>query len=235
MPRSHHPPPTARAHVPPGRRGYHAPVEADGAGRLSREQRRGQLLAVAQQLFSTGGYHHVSMDDIAEHAHVTKPVLYRHFPSKLDLYLAIVDARGQDLLTEIDDAVRPVVAGAPGDGRDVVAAIVRAYVSFVDAAGEAATLLFESDVSHDADVRGRVESASRDAAQRIADVLTHVTDLSPAAARTVAVALVSMAQGAAIHRLRDQSAPGAAETADLVARVAWAGVAGLVRPGRPPS
>ena len=133
MPRSHHRPPTARAG--PRRDGYHARVDAEGVGRLTREQRRGQLLAVAQELFSTEGYHHVSMDDIAEHAHVTKPVLYRHFPSKLDLYLAIVDACGQDLLTAIDDAVRPVVAGSGGDGRDVVAAIVRAYVSFVDAAG----------------------------------------------------------------------------------------------------
>lgn len=205
-------------------------VDDDGTGRMTRERRRAQLLAVAQDLFSTEGYHHVSMDDIADHAHVTKPVLYRHFPSKLDLYLAIVDARGQDLLAAIDDAVRPVVAGAGGDGRDVVAAIVRAYVSFVDAAGEAAALLFESDVGHDPDVRGRVENASRQAAQRIAAVLAHVTDLGPAAARTVAVALVSMAQGAAIHRLRADGAPGAQETADLVARVAWAGVAGLVGP-----
>ena len=211
-------------------------MDAEGVGRLTREQRRGQLLAVAQELFSAGGYHHVSMDDIAERAHVTKPVLYRHFPSKLDLYLAIVDARGQDLLTAIDDAVRPVVTGAAGagrsDGRDVVAAIVRAYVTFVAAAGEVATLLFESDVTHDPAVRERVESASRDAAQRIADVLAHVTDLAPQAARTVAVGLVAMAQGAAIHRLRRDDAPSAEETADLVARVAWAGVAGLVRPAR---
>jgi AcrR family transcriptional regulator len=212
-------------------------VEDEGAGRLTREQRRRQLLAVAQELFTAGGYHHVSMDDIAEHAQVTKPVLYRHFPSKLDLYLAIVDARGQDLLAAVDDAVRPVVAGTPGDGRDVVAAIVRAYVTFVDAAGEASTLLFESDVMHDPAVRGRVENASNQAAQRIADVLSHVTDLAPEGARTVAVGLVAMAQGAAIHRLRREDAPGADETADLVARVAWAGVAGLVRPdrGRPTS
>ena len=202
------------------------------ARRLSREQRRDQLLAVAQELFSSEGYHHVSMDDIAEHADVTKPVLYRHFPSKLDLYLAIVDARGRDLLGAIDDALRPVVEGEPGDGRDVVAAIVRAYVTFVDAAGEASTLLFESDVTHDPEVRARVESASRDAAHRIADVLVHVTDLAPSAARTVAVALVAMAQGAAIHRLREDGAPSAEDTADLVAGVAWAGVAGLVLPGR---
>lgn len=205
-----------------------------GTGRLTRQERRGQLLAVARQLFSTEGYHHVSMDDIAQHANVTKPVLYRHFPSKLDLYLAIVDACGQDLRAAIDEAVRPVVAGAAGDGLDVVGAIVRAYIAFVDAAGEASALLFESDVNHDPDVRARVESASRDAAQRVAAVLAQVTDLAPAAAETVSVALVAMAQGAAIHRIRQEDAPSGTETADLVARLAWAGVAGLVRtePGR---
>ena len=206
-------------------------MEPDGgAARPTREERRRQLLTVAQRLFSAEGYHHVSMDDIAEHAHVTKPVLYRHFPSKLDLYLAIVDERGQQLLATIDETVRPVLDGAgTADGRDVVAAIVRAYVTFVDAAGEASALLFESDVTHDPDVRARVESASRDAAGRIADVLTHVTDLPAPEAATVAVALVAMAQGAAIHRLRQPGAPSTEQTADLVARLAWAGVAGLVR------
>lgn len=197
--------------------------------RPGREERRTQLLAVAQHLFSTEGYHHVSMDDIAERAHVTKPVLYRHFPSKLDLYLAIVDERGRELLATIDDAVRPVVDGTAGDGREVVAAIVCAYVTFVDAAGESSTLLFESDVTHDPEVRDRVESASRDAAGRIADVLARVTDLSEPGAGTIAVALVTMAQGAALHRMRHDDAPTAQETADLVARLAWAGVAGLVR------
>ena len=200
-----------------------------GGARLTRAERRGQLLAVAERLFTAEGYHHVSMDDIAEHADVTKPVLYRHFPSKLDLYLAIVDERGQDLRTTIDEAVRPLVEGTPGDGRDVVAAIVRAYVTFVAVAGESSALLFESDVTHDPDVRARVESVSRDAAGRIAEVLAHVTGLDPAGADTVAVALVAMAQGAAIHRLRHDDAPDSADTADLVARLAWAGVAGLVR------
>ena len=205
-------------------------MDDEGApGRLTREQRRAQLLAVAQRLFSAEGYHHVSMDDIAERAHVTKPVLYQHFPSKLDLYLAIVDARGADLLAAIDDAVRPVVVGEAGDGRDVVAAIVRAYVTFVEAAGDASTLLFESDVTHDPAVRARVESASRGAVRRIAAVLARVTDLGAAEADAIAVALVAMAQGAAIHRLRHAGAPDAEHTADLVARLAWAGVAGLVR------
>lgn len=50
--------------------------------RLPREQRREQLLGVALEIFSRHGYHKASMDDIAESAGVSKPVLYQHFPGK---------------------------------------------------------------------------------------------------------------------------------------------------------
>src|SRR6478736_3309729 len=91
--------------------------------RMARDERRAQVLHIAQELFSSEGFHHVSMDDIAERALVSKPVLYRHFPSKLDLYLAVVDQRGADLLAAVDEAVEPIEDGpvAPGDGRAVVA------------------------------------------------------------------------------------------------------------------
>ena len=148
---------------------------------MSRDDRRAQVLSVAQELFSTEGYHHVSIDDIADRAEVSKPVLYRHFPSKLDLYCAVVDQRAVDMLAAIDAAVEPLEAGPvqPGEGRAVVAAIVRAYVDFVEGAGESAALLFESDVTKDVGVRASVEHASTEAARRIAVVLVDVTGLPP--------------------------------------------------------
>lgn len=196
--------------------------------RMRRDERRDQLLGIAQRLFATEGFHHVSMDDIADRAEVSKPVLYRHFPSKLDLYLAVVDTCGQGLLTTVDRALEPVQHGQATDGRDVVAAIVRAYLTYVEVAGEASSLLFESDVTRDPDVRARVEHASVSAGARIAQVLQQVARLAPAEASTVAVALVSLAQGAAVHRLRHADGLGADATADLVSRLAWAGVAGLI-------
>ncbi len=66
--------------------------------RMPRDERRAQLLTIAEELFASHGYHHISMDDIADRAGVGKPVLYRHFPSKLDLYLAIVDDQGERLV-----------------------------------------------------------------------------------------------------------------------------------------
>ncbi|MCC2309766.1 TetR/AcrR family transcriptional regulator [Cellulomonas chengniuliangii] len=198
---------------------------------MPRDARRAQVLRIAQGLFATEGYHHVSMDDIADHAEVSKPVLYRHFPSKLELYLAVVDQRGAELLSAVEAAVAPVVSGPvrPGEGRDVVCAIVSSYVDFVEIAGESSSLLFESDVTRDAGVREHVERVTSEAARRIAEVLVDVTGLPGPSAAMLAASMTAMAQVAATHRFRSPDGPGPAEAADLVARLAWGGVAGLVR------
>jgi AcrR family transcriptional regulator len=199
---------------------------------MSRDDRRDQVLNVAQDLFSAAGYHHVSMADIADRVEVSKPVLYRHFPSKLDLYLAVVDRRAAGLLSAIDAAVEPIETGPvhPGQGREVVAAIMRAYVDFVAGAGESAALLFETDVTKDPRVHACIEHAATAAARRIGVVLVDVTGLPPESARMLAAALTAMAQAAATYRFRASGGPTPEITADLVARLAWAGVAGLVRP-----
>ena len=76
--------------------------------RLPRSARRAQLLEAAQEVFVGSGYHAAAMDEIAERAGVSKPVLYQHFPGKLDLYLALLDQHSGEL----------VGAGARGAGLD---------------------------------------------------------------------------------------------------------------------
>ena len=61
------------------------------AARMPAAQRRTQLMDVAMRVFSREGYHGATMADVADAAGVTKPVLYQHFPSKRDLYLALLD------------------------------------------------------------------------------------------------------------------------------------------------
>src|SRR6185437_2523072 len=72
--------------------------------RLTAEQRRQQLVAVALELFAQRGYRATTMDDVAEAAGVTKPLLYQHFSSKRALYLELVDSVAQDLLAAINEA-----------------------------------------------------------------------------------------------------------------------------------
>ncbi len=208
---------------------------------MGRDERRAQLLQVAQELFTAEGYHHVSMDDIGARADVSKPVLYRHFPSKLDLYLAVVDERGAALLAKTEAALAPLrapAAGAPPvSGRDVVAAIVRAYLSFGDAAGDSSSLLFESDVTHDAAVRARVEHASSQVSSQIADVLRRVSPLPDGSAALIAAELVAVAQRAATYRLRADDAPDARTAVEVTTRLVWGGVAALLTApqGGPPT
>ncbi|MBO3088610.1 TetR/AcrR family transcriptional regulator [Cellulomonas dongxiuzhuiae] len=203
--------------------------------RMARAERRSQLLTIALDLFATEGFHHVSMDDIAERAQVSKPVLYRHFPSKLDLYLAVVDQQGADLLAAVERAVAPLEAGpvARGEGRTVVAAVVEAYLAFVQVAGESSTLLFESDVTRDTQVRGRVEHATAEVTRRIAEVLSGVTGRGRADADVLAAALVATAQGAATYWLRHGDGQGIERVVELVTDLQWRGLAGLVRPDYP--
>ena len=75
------------------------------AVRLPKDQRRAQLLDAANDVFTTKGYHASAMDDIAEAAGVSKPVLYQHFASKLDLYLALLDQSCDRLVEIVQDAL----------------------------------------------------------------------------------------------------------------------------------
>lgn len=195
---------------------------------MARDIRRAQILEVAQDLFARQGYHHVSMDDIADHAEVSKPVLYRHFPSKLDLYLDVVDHRAEALLAAIDAAL----TNDPNDGRAVVSALVRAYAEFVDEAGDSFSLLFESDVTRDAEVRGRVERASADAAEAVCRGLRELAGLTPEHAKLLSTALVGMARVAATARYRSGDVP-VDDAVDLITAVAWRGVSGLVGDAAP--
>ncbi|WP_282949047.1 TetR/AcrR family transcriptional regulator [Cellulomonas endometrii] len=198
--------------------------------RMPRALRRAQVLRIAQELFTSEGFHHVSMDDIADRAEVSKPVLYRHFPSKLDLYLTVVDARGDELLSAVDAAVATHPPGEvrPHDARAIVTGVVRAYLDFVDGAGESSALLFESDVRHDLEVRARVERATEAVTRRLQAVLTDVGGVPAETSAVLAPAVAAMAQAAATRRLRTPRTEPARDTAGLVARLAWGGVADFV-------
>ncbi|MFF2958068.1 TetR/AcrR family transcriptional regulator [Streptomyces sp. NPDC057963] len=74
--------------------------------RLSPAERRAQLLAVAAQLFAAHPYDEVTMEDVAEHAGVSRALLYRHFPSKRDLFATLYQQVSERLLakTRLDPA-----------------------------------------------------------------------------------------------------------------------------------
>src|SRR5499427_5803827 len=93
--------------------------------RMPADQRRQQLFDVARERFSRQGFHATSMDEIAEAAGVTKPVLYQHFPSKRALYSELLEDTGRRLLDRLAEATSRVTSG-----RERVESGFRAYFEF---------------------------------------------------------------------------------------------------------
>ena len=193
------------------------------AARLPREQRRRQVLAAALDVFSTAGYHAASMDEIADHAGVSKPVLYQHFPGKLDLYLAILDASIDDLMA----VAREALTGTT-DNATRVTAMVNAYFAFVEDPGGAFRLVFESDLANEPAVRERVDAADLALARLSAAVIAEDTGLSDDEALLLSSGMQGMVQVAARRWLRGGTDQVRREdAADLIASLAWRGISGF--------
>ncbi len=107
--------------------------------RLPAARRRDQLLTAALAQFGAQGFHGASMDDIAEEAGVTKPVLYQHFPSKRTLYVELLETVGAEMLARIAGGAE--TASSP---RRRVLAGFEAYFQFVGEHTSSFHLLFNS-------------------------------------------------------------------------------------------
>jgi len=208
-------------------------IDSGRAPRLPREQRRQQVLTAALEVFSTVGYHSASMDDIADRAGVSKPVLYQHFPGKLDLYLALLDAGIEELMV----ASNAALAGT-SDNRLRVSAMTSAYFAFIEEPAGAFRLVFESDLANEPAVRQRVDAADQAVARVIARVIAEDTGLSDDQAMLLASGLQGMTQVAARRWLRDDSpAISREEAAELISGLGWRGISGfpLTHPPQDPA
>ncbi len=203
-------------------------VERPRGTRLPRGERRAQLLASALEVFVAQGFHAAAMDDIAERAGVSKPVLYQHFPGKLDLYLALLD----QACSQIIDATRTALASTQDNKQRVQAAIDVFYAYVADAQG-GFRLVFESDLTNEPAVRAQVDRVTNECAQAIASVIHEDTGLSDEQSRLLAVSLVGMAQVSARFWLAEGTDITRQEAADLVAALAWRGIGGYPRSGEP--
>jgi AcrR family transcriptional regulator len=188
--------------------------------RLPRSARRKQLLAAAQQVFVAQGYHAAAMDDIAERAGVSKPVLYQHFPGKLELYLALLDTHCDALVEKVRQAMASTT-----DNEDRVRGATRAYFDFVDHESEAFRLVFESDLRNDPAVRERVDRVERESISAITDTIMANTGVSRARAELLAAGLVGAAETAARFWLAGGRQVDKPEAEQLLTALSWRGIA----------
>lgn len=185
--------------------------------RLPAPARREQILDVALVVFARAGFHGASMNEIADAAGVTKPVLYQHFDSKRDLYQALLDEVGSRLLDSIAKSATEAT-----DGKSQTELGYRAYFRWVAEDHDAFRLLFGSGPRRDDEFNAAVRRITDEAARAIAPLIA--VDIPDEHRMTLAHALVGLAEGASrrLVELGDQFDPDviAAEVSGL----AWAGL-----------
>jgi AcrR family transcriptional regulator len=187
--------------------------------RLPRSARRKQLLAAAQDVFVAQGYHAAAMDDIAERAGVSKPVLYQHFPGKLELYLALLDTHCDAFAEKIRNAM-----SATTDNRERVRGAMHAYFDFVSHESEAFRLVFESDLRNETAVRARVDRVEQVAVEAVTETIMADTGVSRAKAELLAAGLCGAAQVAARFWLAGGREVSREEAEHLMSTLAWRGI-----------
>jgi AcrR family transcriptional regulator len=191
---------------------------------MPRTARRAQLLESALEVFVAQGYHAAAMDDIADRAGVSKPVLYQHFPGKLDLYLALLDQSCDTIIEATRDALE-----ATDNNKERVAATMQVFYDYVANAQGAFRLVFESDLTNEPAVRQRVDRVTSETAELIAAVIHDDTGLPDEQSRLLAVSLVGMAQVSARFWLDDRRGISRQDAANLVSGLAWRGIRGFPR------
>ncbi len=168
----------------------------------------------------TRGYHAAGMDEISERAGVSKPVLYQHFPGKLELYLAVLELFLDSLRSGVENALASTT-----NNRQRIRAAIAAYYDFVDPESEGFRLVFESDIRSEPKVAKRVEDTLEACADAIFDLIFADSGLDAARSRIIAEALVGMSQQTARWWLDADRPISKAEAVDMTVGFAWGGMA----------
>ena len=201
-----------------------APAPVRRSSRLPRGARRAQLLQAAQEVFVAQGYHAAAMDEIADRAGVSKPVLYQHFPGKRELYLALLEEQ----VTLLTDRVREAMEGTD-DNRTRVNGAVGAYFDFINADGAAYRLVFESDLRNDDDVRELVDRGHRACVEAIGEVIAADTGLDRERALLLASGMTGLSETSARWWLPRKGTVSRDEAVSLLTALAWRGISRFPR------
>jgi AcrR family transcriptional regulator len=202
-----------------GRSGVKPATSARRGNRLPRDERRGQLLMAASDIFVDRGYHSAGMDEIAERAGVSKPVLYQHFSSKLELYLAVLQRHVENLVSGVRQALRTTT-----DNRQRLRSAVQAFFDFIEHDGQGYRLIFENDIITEPQVAVQVRVATESCIDAVFDLISADSGLDPHRARMVAVGLVGVSVDCARYWLDADRPITKDDAVDGTVQFAWGGL-----------
>ena len=189
--------------------------------RLPAKARRQQLLDTSLATFARLGYHDSSMNDIADSAGVTKPVLYQHFESKRELFLELLTALSDDIRSTIRDAIEH--AATP---RQQVEFGTAAYFRWAGEHRDGFMVLFDSEVRRDPEFGEEAKRVQRDLVDSIAELIV-VPGLDREHQRLLAHGIVGLHEKTCARWLEKEIDLDADELAAQVAGLAWSGLRGL--------
>lgn len=171
--------------------------------RLAPSERLRRVEQAATRLFARRGYAATTVEDIAREAGVTKPMLYRHFESKRELCVALLEGHRAELV----EAPLSRFGPESGDTRGRLAAMIDAWLGHVERYPDAARLLF-TPITGDAEVeRVQRELYARQRGTQVALLREFVPDLAEAEAEPLGEAIRSGLAGVALWWLDHPGAP----------------------------
>jgi AcrR family transcriptional regulator len=192
--------------------------------RMPRDERRGQLLTTASEVFVDRGFHATGMDEIADRAGVSKPVLYQHFSSKLDLYLAVLQQHVDILVSGVRQALRTTT-----DNRQRLRSAVQAFFDFIEHDSQGYRLIFENDYSNEPQVAAQVKVATEACTDAVFDLISSDSGLDPHRARMIAVGLVGVSVDCARYWLDAERPISKEDAVEGTVQFAWGGLSHVPR------
>jgi carbonic anhydrase len=193
-------------------------------GRLwdRRVARRRRVVAAAAQVFARCGYHEASMDEIARRVGVSKPMLYKLFSSKLELYSTVVGLAADWLVGGLSEAL----CWARGPAT-VASATVSAYFDFVDDHPDYSVVLFDATAVEPSTTRWTASSVAARCVEVVSEAIEPHAAARARSSRLLAAALVGQVQSCARQWLAAGRPIGKHEAAAAVMRLCWRGLAGV--------
>jgi AcrR family transcriptional regulator len=201
-------------------------VGAVGRRRLTRGERRERILDSAARVLAERGYEAASLDEIAEAAGISKPVIYDHFASKKELHLTLLESQTEELL----EFMTTRVAAETSDERQLVIGF-DAFLQFVETHPYAWRLIFREPAAADAEILEGYRRVQRRATAAIA-ALTQAAPFSEQpddpfdheqAAEIVAVMLKAISNGVAAWWYEHREVPREA-LVQLMMCLSWVGL-----------
>ncbi|MGZ6642235.1 MAG: TetR/AcrR family transcriptional regulator [Solirubrobacteraceae bacterium] len=156
------------------------PESARTHRRLSAAERREEILAAAEEVFGTRGYHGASLDEIAGAAGISKALIYEHFASKRELHASLVEAHVGEIFRRLQ---ANALAGTTGEER--LRGGVDAFLAFVEDHRDAWRALFRD--AADPEVGDVIERVQAQAVGVIAALIASDPESAHHDARTIEV------------------------------------------------